>query len=59
MTLPLFILIGFSTWTRLLLVLTVGVHRWSLILSKRAAINAFPPDAPQGPGWYHARRART
>ncbi len=52
MTLPLSTLIGFSTWTLLLLALTVGVHRWSLILRKRAAINAFPPDAPHGPGWY-------
>jgi uncharacterized membrane protein YecN with MAPEG domain len=34
---------------------TVGVHRWTLILSGRAQIHAFPPDAPSGPDWY--RRA--
>ena len=52
MTLPLLTLVGFSTWTLLLLAATVGVHRWSLILTKRAAVNGFPPDAPVGPGWY-------
>lgn len=52
MTLPLLSLVGFSTWTLLLLAATVGVHRWSLILTKRAAVNGFPPDAPVGPGWY-------
>lgn len=52
MTLPLLTLVGFSTWTLLLLAATVGVHRWSLILTKRAAVNGFPPDAPVGPAYY-------
>jgi uncharacterized MAPEG superfamily protein len=52
MTLPLLTLLGFATWTLLLLAATVGVHRWRLILTKRAPINGFPPDAPVGPGWY-------
>jgi uncharacterized MAPEG superfamily protein len=52
MTLPLLTLLGFATWTLLLLVTTVGVHRWRLILTKRAPINAFPPDASNGPDWY-------
>jgi len=52
MTLPLFTLLGFAAWTLLLLAATVGVHRWSLILTQRAAINGFPADAPVGPGWY-------
>src|SRR5258706_7313748 len=52
MTLPLLTLLGFATWTLVVLAATVGVHRWRLILTKRARINAFPPDAPTGPGWY-------
>ncbi|HET9930226.1 MAG TPA: MAPEG family protein [Polyangiaceae bacterium] len=52
MTLPLYTLVGFAAWTLLLLACTVGVHRWRLILTKRAAVNAFPADAPDGPGWY-------
>lgn len=52
MTLPLLTLLGFATWTLLLLAATVGVHRWRLILTKRAPINGFPPHAPDGPGWY-------
>ena len=52
MTLPLLTLVGFAAWTLLLLAATVGVHRWSLILTRRAAINEFPADAPVGPGFY-------
>ena len=55
LTLPLFTLLGFALWTHLVLAATIGVHRWSLILTKRAAINAFPADASNGPDWY--RRA--
>src|SRR6187200_326531 len=52
MTLPLLTLLGFATWTLLVLAATVGVHRWRLILTKQAAINAFPADASNGPDWY-------
>src|SRR5436305_14358955 len=52
MTLPLLTLLGFAAWMLVLLAATVGVHRWSLILTKRARVNAFPADAPTGPGWY-------
>jgi len=52
MTLPLLTLLGFAAWTLAVLAATVGVHRWRLILTKRAAINAFPADAPTGPDWY-------
>jgi uncharacterized MAPEG superfamily protein len=50
--LPLLTLVGFATWTLIILAATVGVHRWRLILTKRAAINAFPAHAPTGPDWY-------
>jgi uncharacterized MAPEG superfamily protein len=52
MTTPLLTLLGFAVWTLALLAATVGVHRWRLILTKRARINAFPPDASNGPDWY-------
>ncbi len=52
MTLPLLSLLGFAVWTLLVLAATVGVHRWRLILTKRARINAFPADASNGPDWY-------
>ena len=45
-------LLGFALWTLTVLALTVGVHRWSRILTGRSAINEFPADAPAGPGWY-------
>jgi uncharacterized MAPEG superfamily protein len=51
-TIPLLTLLGFAAWTLLLLAATVGVHRWSLILTRRAAIDGFPAHAPEGPGWY-------
>jgi uncharacterized MAPEG superfamily protein len=52
MTLPLLTLLGFATWTLVVLATTIGVHRWRLILTKRARINAFPADASNGPDWY-------
>lgn len=52
MSVPMLSLLGCATWTLLVLAATVGVHRWRLILFKRAAINSFPADASGGPGWY-------
>jgi uncharacterized membrane protein YecN with MAPEG domain len=45
-------LLGFALWTLAILAVTVGVYRWQLILTGRAAINEFPADAPTGAGWY-------
>lgn len=45
-------LLGFATWTLAVLTFTVGVHRWSRILTRKAAIHEFPADAPTGPDWY-------
>ncbi|HET7543042.1 MAG TPA: MAPEG family protein [Polyangiaceae bacterium] len=45
-------LLGFALWTLAILTLTVGVHRWSHILTGRARIHEFPADAPAGPDWY-------
>ena len=55
MTIALFTLLGFALWTLLVLMATIGVYRWTLILSGSAAIHTFPADAPTGADWY--RRA--
>ena len=52
MSLPLITLLGFAIWTHVVLAATVGLHRWRLILTKQARINAFPADASTGPDWY-------
>ena len=52
MTIPQWTLLGFTTWTLLLLVATVGVYRWGNILFGKAAIASFRSDALEGAGWY-------
>jgi len=48
MTLPLWMLLGFAGWTVLVLLVGVGIYRWSLILGGKAAIASFPADTPHG-----------
>jgi uncharacterized MAPEG superfamily protein len=55
MTVPIWMLLGFATWTVILLLFTVGVYRWSRILTGRAAISDFRADQVEGKEWY--RRA--
>jgi uncharacterized MAPEG superfamily protein len=55
MTVPIWALLGFATWTVLLLLATVGVFRWSRILTGRVAIRDFRADQIDGDDWY--RRA--
>ena len=55
MTVPVWALLGFATWTVLLLFATVGVYRWSRILTGRVAIREFRADQIDGADWY--RRA--
>ena len=45
-------LLGFALWTLAILVVTVGVYRWSRILTGRARIHEFPADAATGADWY-------
>jgi uncharacterized MAPEG superfamily protein len=45
-------LLAFALWTLTILTATVGVHRWSYILTGRARIDQFPADAAKGPDWY-------
>jgi len=55
MTIPVWMLLGFATWTALLLLFTIGSYRWSRILTGKVAIQNFPADAAGGEDWY--RRA--
>ncbi len=55
MSIPVWMLLGFATWTALLLLFTIGIYRWSRIFSGRVAIRDFPADAAGGEEWY--RRA--
>ncbi|HTO07886.1 MAG TPA: MAPEG family protein [Myxococcota bacterium] len=52
MPVPLVMLLGFAAWTLVLLLATVGVYRWSRILSGRAPIGSFRADRIEGSEWY-------
>jgi uncharacterized MAPEG superfamily protein len=52
MTVPVWMLLGFATWTVLVLLATVGVYRWSRILTGRAPIRSFRADQVDGADWY-------
>jgi len=52
MTTPLWVLLGFAGWTLVTLSLSVGVYRWSLILTGRVPIQAFRADAVEGADFY-------
>ena len=52
MTIPMWMLLGFATWTLLLLMTTVGVYRWIAILLGRQRIGAFRSDQLEGNDWY-------
>ena len=52
MTVPVWMLVGFAAWTVLLLLATVGVYRWSRILTGRVAIRNFRADQIEGADWY-------
>jgi uncharacterized MAPEG superfamily protein len=52
MTVPMWMLLGFAVWTVLLLLTTVGVYRWSRILTGRMPIGGFRADQVEGADWY-------
>jgi len=52
MTVPVMMLVGFAAWTILLLLATVGVYRWSRILTGLVAIRNFRADQVEGADWY-------
>jgi uncharacterized MAPEG superfamily protein len=55
MTIPVWVLLAFAGWTVLTLLGSIGIYRWSHILTGRADLNEFPADRPHGADWY--RRA--
>ncbi|HKE94868.1 MAG TPA: MAPEG family protein [Povalibacter sp.] len=52
MTIPMWMLLGFATWTLLLLMAIVGVYRWFNILFRKASIASFRSDQLEGEDWY-------
>ena len=52
MKIPVLVLLGFAAWTLLTLIGSVGVYRWSRILSGRASVAEWRADVPQGCEWY-------
>jgi len=54
-SIPVWVLLLFAGWTLATLLATVGVYRWSRILTGRAALSEFRADEPHGSEWY--RRA--
>src|SRR5215207_9361876 len=52
MSVPVLVLLAFAVWTLLTLFGSVGVYRWSRILTGRASIAEWRADLPQGSGWY-------
>jgi len=52
MTMPVWMLMGFATWTILLLTLTIGVYRWFQIFAGQVPISGFRADQPEGADWY-------
>jgi uncharacterized MAPEG superfamily protein len=55
MIIPVWVLLGFAAWTLLILFSTVGVYRWTRILTGRTGIAQWRADEQQGSEWY--RRA--
>src|SRR5215204_7225303 len=52
MRVPVLVLLGFAGWTLLTLFGSIGVYRWSRILTNRASIAEWRADLPQGSDWY-------
>jgi len=52
MTIAMWMLLGFATWTLLLLMATVGVYRWVRILFSNVPIASFRSDQLEGEDWY-------
>jgi uncharacterized MAPEG superfamily protein len=52
MTVPMWTLLGFAAWTVILLLSTIGVYRWSRILTGRVPIRDFRADHVEGEDWY-------
>ena len=52
MSVPVLVLLGFAAWTLLTLCASIGVYRWSRILTGRATMAEWRTDLPQGSDLY-------
>jgi len=52
MSVPVAVLLGFALWTLLSLFGSVGVYRWSRILTRKQEIASFRADRVEGAEWY-------
>jgi uncharacterized MAPEG superfamily protein len=52
MNVPVFVLLAFAGWTLVTLFGSIGVYRWSRILTGRVSISEWRADTPQGSEWY-------
>jgi len=52
MSIPVWALLAFATWTIAILMLGVGVYRWSLILTGKAELKSFHGDELRGSPFY-------
>ena len=52
MTIPLWVLLGFAGWTLAVLMGSIGVYRWSRIVTGRATMAGWRADAAQESEWY-------
>ena len=52
MPIPIWMLLGFTAWTVLLLLSTIGVYRWNRILTGQTPIKEFRADQVEGADWY-------
>jgi uncharacterized MAPEG superfamily protein len=52
MTIPVWVLLGFALWTLLTLFGSVGVYRWSRILTGKTEIKDFRADVVEGSDLY-------
>jgi len=52
MPIPVWMLLAFAVWTVALLFATVGIYRWSHILTGRVPMRDFKADQVEGADWY-------
>lgn len=52
MTMAIWMLLGFAMWTLAVLLGSVGIYRWSRILTGKVAIKEFRADKVEGEDWY-------
>ena len=51
-SIPILMVLLFAVWTILLLVMTVGIYRWSSIFAGKAQLMDFPADDVRGSDFY-------